>query len=310
MSFQRHAPVVLFAYNRLDHLTQTVEALKRNTGAEDTPLIVFCDGPRTEEDGKKVAAVRRFLDGLTGFASVGTHYAEQNRGLAPSVISGVSRVLQDHPSVIVLEDDIVTSPHFLDYMNTALAAYAERENVASISGYMDAVAGLPDTFFSRKGSSWGWATWRRVWQRATWDGEALLQQLENPDRRAELDFGSGAGFSRMLQDQVAGKNSSWAIRFYVWCFLNEMVHLTPGRSLVQNIGHDGSGTHCDRSDLYMTDLAQTLPLIDPSLNAVEDPVAYAAISNHLRSQHGDFGDPRRRRGLIRRLMAKFEGKRA
>lgn len=308
MSSRQRPPVVLFAYNRLDHLSQTVAALKQNNGASDTSLIVFCDGPRSEDDKQKISDVRSFLERTTGFASIELHFSDENKGLAPSVINGVSHVLKDFPSVIVLEDDIVTSPDFLDFMNLALIAYEGQEMVASISGYIDALPDLPETFFSRKGGSWGWATWRRVWDRVDWNGEALLEQLEASQRVADFDFGSGVGFSNMLKAQVAGKNSSWAIRFYVWSFLGGMVHLTPGKSLVQNIGHDGSGTHCDPSDFFDTDLAHSLPAVDPNMPVKESPTAYEAISRRLQNEHGRFGVPSRKRGFMRRLFTRLEGK--
>lgn len=302
------APVCVFAFRRPEHTRQTLAALSASPLADQTPLTVFVDGPRDDRDVEPVRQVIDIAKAQGGFANLNVIARDENAGLATSIQDGVTRMMSDHGRAIVVEDDIVTSPAFLSYMNAALTAYADCENVGSVSGYMETIPGLPESFFSRKGTSWGWASWRRVWQRVNWDGERLLRELEDLNLSYELDFGSAAGFSNMLKDQVAGRNDSWAIRFYVWNFLNGMLHLNPGESLVQNIGHDGSGTHCAKSDRYSTALAQHAPKIDMRMQVIEDMGAYETISEHLREQHGNFGEAHRRRGLVRRLAKIIRGK--
>ena len=175
----------------------------------------------------------------------------ENRGLANSIISGVSEVLQHHERVIVVEDDLVTSPFFLRYMNDALDRYQGDLRVASIHGYVYPIMEtLPETFFLRGADCWGWATWRRGWQLFNPDGTALLEALESQHLTSEFDFDGSFQYTQMLRDQIDGKNDSWAIRWYASAFLANALTLYPGRSLVHNIGNDGSGTHCLESSAY------------------------------------------------------------
>ncbi|WP_332367823.1 hypothetical protein [Spirosoma telluris] len=131
------APIVLFAFKRPNELQQTLTALQANYLADQSDLYVFVDGPRPgrTEELAKVEAVREVVDKLTGFRRIHRVYREQNTGCANSIIAGVTAVLQKHKSVIVLEDDIVTSRNFLDYMNQCLERYADTSTVFSIGGY-------------------------------------------------------------------------------------------------------------------------------------------------------------------------------
>lgn len=249
------APVALFAYMRPDHLRTTVTSLRENPEAARTHLTVFCDAPKKPEHAGGVEAVRQFADTIDGFASVTVVRRERNYGLAASIIDGVSRLTEAHGRVIVVEDDLLLSRHFLRYMNDALELYADDEQVASVHGYCYPVGrALPETFFLRGADCWGWATWRRAWAHFRADGPALLAELEQRGLTHEFDYDGQYGFTRMLRDQIAGRNDSWAIRWHASCYLAGLLTLYPGRSLVHNIGNDASGTHCDDR----TDYAQTV----------------------------------------------------
>jgi GT2 family glycosyltransferase len=172
------APVALFAYRRPEHLRVTVESLRANPEARDTHLTVFCDAARTAEQEDAVAAVRAYADTITGFASVTVVKRESNLGLARSIIDGVTRLTEAHGRVIVVEDDLLLSPHFLRYMNDAMALYEGDAQVASIHGYCYPVAEpLPETFFLRGADCWGWGTWHRAWSRFEPDGARLFAAL-------------------------------------------------------------------------------------------------------------------------------------
>jgi len=240
------APVVMFAYSRPDHLRRAVASLLRNPECERTHIHFFCDGPKTPEVQGQVDAVRRCIESVRGFASVTRVYRDRNLGLAESVIDGVTRVVGQYGRVIVLEDDLILSPLFLRFMNAALDAYQTDAQVASIHGYCYPTRmPLPDTFFIRGADCWGWATWQRAWQHFEPNGQLLLDQLRSRSLTARFDYGGRYPFTRMLQDQVAGRNSSWAVRWHAACFLKDMLTLYPGRSLVHNSGFDSSGRHCD-----------------------------------------------------------------
>jgi hypothetical protein len=220
--------------------------LKANPLAAQSDLFVFSDGPKNADAAAGVAQVRELLKGLTGFRSVTVAERERNFGLAASIISGVTDIVSRHGAVIVLEDDLVTSPHFLRYMNDALELYRDREEVASIHGYIYPVEGaLPETFFLRGADCWGWATWKRAWELFEPDGAKLLARLRDGKLTKAFDRDGSYEYTRMLEDQISGRNDSWAVRWYASAFLADRLTLYPGRSLVQNIGMDALGTHCD-----------------------------------------------------------------
>lgn len=250
------APVLVFAFARPDHLRRTMESLQANAEAGLTHVTVFCDGPRNPSDVPQVEAVRRYVDALEGFASVSVVRQPHNLGLAQSVILGVTQMLEQHEDVIVVEDDLLLSPYFLKYMNDALNHYRHDERVASIHGYSYPTdRPLPATFFLRGADCWGWATWRRAWAGFNPDGRALLSELERQRRVRHFDFDGAYPYTRMLRDQISGKNSSWAVRWHASCYLAGKLTLYPGRSLVENIGNDASGTHSIATSVYSGEIA-------------------------------------------------------
>ena len=173
-------PIALFVYNRIIHTKLTVEALQKNVGASDSTLYIFSDGPRNAVDAEGVETVRSYVSKITGFASVVLVERERNLGLANSLISGINDVLNVHDSIIVLEDDLVTSPYFLWFMRDSLSCYEHDEQVVAIHGYTFPLGiPLPDTFFLRYTGCWGWSTWRRGWAFFEPDGRKLLSQLRN-----------------------------------------------------------------------------------------------------------------------------------
>jgi hypothetical protein len=238
------APIVLFVYNRPLHTQQTVEALKQNLLSKESDLFIFSDGPKTDSQTDKVMSVRRYIQQIDGFKSITIFERDTNFGLALSIIDGVTSVVNQYGRVIVLEDDLVTSPYFLNYMNDALDLYANDNAVISVHGYIYPVASqLPETFFIRGADCWGWGTWKRGWDLFEEDGQKLLLELKKRKLSKAFDFNGKAKYCQMLQDQIAGKNDSWAVRWYASAFLKNKLTLYPGKSLVHNIGIDGSGTH-------------------------------------------------------------------
>lgn len=240
------APIVIFAFNRPDHLRRTLEALAANDLAAQSDVIIFCDGPRRDEDMESVQAVRQVAHGASGFRSLTVIERGKNWGLAASVISGVTEIVEAHDRVIVVEDDLVTSPYFLRYMNESLELYADSPNVASIHGWCfpHAVDDPPETFFLRGADCWGWGTWKRAWAFFEPDANKLLERLEESALSEEFNLNGAYDYIGMLRNQIAGTISSWAVRWHAAIFLRNMHTLYPGRSLVSNIGLDGSGQHC------------------------------------------------------------------
>ena len=245
------APILLFAYNRPRHLQHTVEALAHNPLAQESELFVFSDGARTEDDREDVELVRSYIHTIEGFKTVHRIERDRNYGLAANIIDGVTDIVNRYGRVIVLEDDLVTAPDFLQFMNDALDTYADEPRVGHIQAYdFTQNPRLPETFLIKFTGSWGWATWQRAWQHFNPDGQYLLNELHRRHLTRRFDFNGKYGFTRMLRRQVEGKNNSWAIRWNASLFLQDILSLNVGRSLVQNEGFDGSGTHCGADHLY------------------------------------------------------------
>jgi len=277
------APIALFAYNRPLHLRLTVEALKQNELAKKTNLIIYSDGPKGPQDKAAVRAVRRGIGSIEGFRSVSIIEQARNRGLASSIIEGVTQVVNRYGRIIVLEDDLITSPFFLRYMNEALELYESEEKVISVHGYIYSVKEkLPPTFFLRGADCWGWATWKRGWDLFEKDGKRLLDELKEKGLTGQFDFNRAYRFTRMLKRQAAGKGSSWAVRWYASAFLRERLTLYPGVSLVRHIGNDGTGTNFGASKSLDTDVARA-PVPVRQIDVVESAEARKIVEKYLRS---------------------------
>lgn len=245
------APITIFSYKRLDVLKSLVQSLLLNSLASQSNLIVYSDGPKTEDDRLLVEACREYIQNLKGFSSVRLISRDANLGLSKSIISGVTEVLRDYDKIIVLEDDLVVSPYFLKFMNDALVKYNCNENVISIHGYVYPVKNiLPETFFLRGADCWGWGTWGRAWTLFNADGEKLLNNLMQTNQLKEFNFNNSFNYSGMLKDQIGGKNDSWAILWYASAFLSNKLTLYPGKSLIFNSGNNGFGTHKNDSTLF------------------------------------------------------------
>jgi len=252
------APIALFVYNRPWHTRQTVEALQKNDIASESHLFIFSDAPKSADSADAVQQVRDYIKTISGFKSININERVQNLGLANSIIDGVTHLSNKFGRVIVLEDDLATSPFFLTYMNEALERYADDDRVISIHGYMHPTRHqLPETFFLRGADCWGWATWKRGWELFNRDGQFLFAELKGRKLTHLFDFNGTHPYTKMLEGQVKGNNDSWAVRWYASAFLADKLTLYPGRSLVHNIGNDNSGTHCGNSDTWDATLSKT-----------------------------------------------------
>lgn len=247
------APIALFVYNRPDHTQKTIEALQKNDLANESDIYIFSDAAKSSDVNIQVQQVRNYISTVAGFKSVNIVEREYNWGLAASIINGVTQLCNSHEQVIVLEDDIITSKGFLSFMNTALSLYAKDTRVMHISGYMFHVNEpdeLPETFFYRVPSCWGWATWKRAWDHFEADPIKLLDQIDITKKKYDFDIENSYPYREMLSRQASGKLNSWAIRWYASVFVNFGLCLHPKKSFTNNIGLDGSGTHCGTDNTY------------------------------------------------------------
>ena len=173
-----YAPIVLFVYKRPAETLKVLEALAANPEAAQSELFVFADGPKTENDVEKCLEVRRLVENFNGFAKITLRTSDKNKGLANSVISGVSEMLTVFDRVIVLEDDLVTSKYFLRFMNEALDKFENDDRICCVHAFSYPPVCSDVQYFLRQGADcWGWATWRRGWNIFSTDSVKLYEEI-------------------------------------------------------------------------------------------------------------------------------------
>jgi hypothetical protein len=301
----KYTPIVLFAYNRPDHTQKTLHSLALNKYANKSDLIVYSDGPKNEMQSANVKAVRKIISDASGFKSIHIIERAENYGLARSVIEGVTEILKFSPDVIVLEDDLETSPHFLDYMNVALKRFKDEHKAFSIGGYqfphstMKIPRAYPfDTYSSYRCCSWGWATWADRWNLVDWDVKSYPEFVASYYMQDQFNKG-GSDLSHLLKLQLDGRIDSWAIRFCFAQFLADAYCINPVKTLVRNIGLDNSGVHCGidpRREHLQLDL-DWLPKNFSSADYLDDVI--------LKRYKQAFEPAPISRGLIRRIRSFF-----
>lgn len=287
---QKLAPIALFVYNRPEHTRRTLKFLQQNQLAAESRLFIFSDGPKNAAQEKLVAEVRQLIHEIEGFKSVEIIERTENMGLANSIIDGVSKLLKEYGRIIVLEDDLITSPYTLRYFNEALDHYEQEEQVMHIGAYMyplpqEQIQTLPQTFFFRVSGSWGWATWARAWKHFNPDIQYLMDQFDAP-KKHQFAIEGTMNFWKQMKEFKNGKNNSWAIRWYASIFLKGGLTLNPSRSLVHNIGHDGTGVHSGKNDIYSVSISNELITQFPD-KVMEHPEAYQAIKHFLKHRKGN-----------------------
>lgn len=239
------APIVLFVYNRPEHTRKVVEALLICPEAKDSDLIVFSDAPRGLKDIDNVRQVRDFLDKISGFKSVKIIERKTNFGLALNIISGVSQVFDNHESIIVLEDDIVVEKCFLNFVNKALDTYKNNKRLFSVNTYIpfNCVPKGNDLLFSDIFSCWGWATWKDRWQLYEKNPERAFNDLRDFNLRKKINLENHVNICWQIDANYRGEKDTWACFMNYTCAKNNMLNVYPPRSVITNIGQDGSGEH-------------------------------------------------------------------
>lgn len=283
---QNFAPIALFVYNRPDHTRRTLNFLQKNLLADESRLFIFSDGARTGDE-QAVAEVRELIQGVEGFKTLEIIERDINLGLAESIIDGVTKLVNEYGKVIVFEDDLISSPHTLQYFNDALRRYETEEKVMHIGAYMYPLReqDLPQTFFSRIATSWGWATWKSSWSNFEPNIDTLLAGFDDKKIR-EFSIEGTMNFWKQMQGFKAGKNNSWAIRWYASMFLKGGLSLNPSTSLVNNIGHDGTGVHSGVNDIYSVRVNPD-PITEFPTLIEENKEAYLTIRDFLKKRKGN-----------------------
>lgn len=291
---RRLAPVVFFVYNRPQHTQRTIAALLRNSLADQTDLIIYSDAAKTAAQVPEVEAVRQYIRQVKGFGSINIIERSQNFGLADSIIDGVTRACADYGKVIVLEDDLETSPHFLAYMNDALDYYEEIERVMHISGCSYPIIPIESqaTYFLQVPLCWGWATWKRAWDHFERD-VAIMDEFSD-EMIHSFDFDDTYPYWAQLELNRDGKIRTWFVFWYAKIFRMAGLCLFPSRSLVRNVGFDSTGVNCDETDVY-----------DVAVSTGPVPVKTIPLSLHKQAYQKHIAYFRK---IQRGGMARFVGK--
>ncbi|MBX6958035.1 glycosyltransferase [Providencia rettgeri] len=284
MKKQQLAPIALFIFKRLEHTRKTLEALKKNTLAKDSDLIIFSDGPRNPDEEKDIILIRKYIKSITGFKSIKIIEQKSNLGLAKSIISGVSKVCHQYGSVIVLEDDLETSETFLKFMNDALIFHKNNDDIISISGFSYPIK-FPekykeDTYLLRMPLCWGWATWKEKW--ILFDKNLSTIDNITPNKISYINFNNTHDF---FSQAIANKNgtlNTWFIFWYISAVLNNKKTIFPKYTLIQNIGHDGSGENCGNEDIFSSPKIENVNISLSNLEPYENDLIVKSYEDFFR----------------------------
>lgn len=300
-----YSPVILFVYNRPDHTLKTLGALAKNEGANKTDLFVFADAAKSPKDKEPVKRVREIIRNISGFKSVSVKLRKKNYGLAKNIIEGVTDVSKKYPQFIVLEDDILTSPYFLNFMNRALQYYKNNKNVWHISGgnYPINTNELSDTFlWQLMNCSWGWATWADRWQFFEKNTDKLISTFSiNEIHRFNLNLKGLNMFWGQVLGNKNGVINTWAIYWYATIFKNRGLCLNPSHSYAKNIGYDGTGVHCGGNDVEKDNKISIKKEVNFEVNQISNKLAVNRIRKFYKKH---YGRPLFRK-IIGRLLPKY-----
>jgi hypothetical protein len=283
------APIVLFVYSRLEHTKQTIEALQKNTLAKESDIFIYSDAPKNKNAQEKVKQVREFIDKVDGFKNITIIKQEANKGLASSIISGVSHIVKKFGKVIVVEDDLVTSPYFLSFMNDALNFYENKKKVWHISGwsYPTKFCTKEQMYFYRTMDCWGWATWADRWSYFEKNTSKLVKNFSKRDiKKFNLD-----GYNNIWIQVLMNKYKqidTWAIYWCANIFEKKGMCVNPVQSFVRNIGFDGGGEHCSDPDYKDNLVLNQIEKIVFSEDIKEDKNIIEQIKSYYKSKKKPF----------------------
>lgn len=247
-----YAPIIVFLYNRPDKAEKTLNTLKNNTLASESDIHIFIDGAKNDEVKIEVDKTKKVAYSVTSFKNIKIYESDKNKGLADSIISGVTKIINEYGTAIVIEDDIVTGKHFLEYMNTALEKYKNEKKVWHITGWHNPTKKInsTDCFFYPLMDCWSWATWNDRWQYFEKNPKKLVNSFNADQIRAFNVDGLVPNKWNQVLGNLNGKNNTWAIFWYATILKNHGLCLAPSNSLVRNIGCDNTGVHSKKSENY------------------------------------------------------------
>lgn len=280
------SPIIIFVYKRIDHLKKTINSLSKNTLSKKTDLYIFSDGPKFSHELQEINKVRKFCSKISGFRSVTIFSRKKNLGLSRSIVQGVSKIFKIKKKAIILEDDMQCDKYFLDYMNYYLSKYQKENKVISIHGYNYPIKEskkIPNFFFLKGADCWGWATWSDRWKLYNDNGKFLANEIKKKNLINEFNFYNTFDYFQMLLNSISSKNDSWAIKWYASAFLKNKLTLYPKKSLIKNIGMDGSGRHSLKTNAFYIKLKNKKINLSTKIVVNENKEAKNKISNFFLS---------------------------
>lgn len=257
------APIALFVYNRLNHLKQTIDSLIKNTIAKDSDLYIFSDSFKDELDKERVKEVRKYIKTIKHFKRIEILEQKENLGLSKSIIEGSTQLLNLFGKVIVVEDDLILSQYFLEFINRALIYYEDEEQIISVTGYSFPI-NFPNSYNESvyilpRISSWGWGITKHQWDSINWDDNYYYKIISDKNLRHVINS-SGYDVLPMLYNYLRKKNRSWAVRATISASVQNKFTIYPTKSFVMNIGNDNSGTNSRKTSKF------NVSLIDNTIN--------------------------------------------
>ena len=269
-----YAPIVMFVYNRADHFTQTYEALAKCPEAKNSILYIFSDGAKNDNAKPQVEQVRqtaKLFAEQKDFKQLILTESPENKGLAKSIIEGVTKVLNEHGKAIIIEDDNIASPYLLHFLNKALDYFAGDKTVGALSGYTPKISYHDkysyDIFSSYRSCSCCWATWKDRWQNIDWELKHFPDFIADKEAVKRLSLTGNDRLIRLYR-QTQGNGSSWSVRFGAHLVANEMLTIYPRYSYIQNIGCDETGTHSQSRDAESMDVDLSKAITNPKMEKV------------------------------------------
>lgn len=295
--------ICLFCYNRYEHLKITLEELVK-FDLQHFEVFIFCDGPKDLADEAKTKKVRSLIGKMQAKGlKAEVHTNEINKGLNNSIYSGLNKVFSNYEKAIIIEDDILIRKGFLQFLEKGLDTYSQNEDVSGISGFSYINKPLGKNYFLPIGTSWGWATWKRVWDNVKDDPSFYKNEITRLNLVDKFNFG-GYPFYNILNTIIEGKSISWDIQFYASFFLEEKLFLFPNVSLCKNIGFDNSGTHTssenesfnsnDNTHLISLEMPESITLDSKMVKKIKSKMREMSIGSYTT----------RAKNIIKRVLRK------
>jgi len=240
-------PVIIFTYNRPDHLVQSIDSLKINKLFKETNFFIFKDKLNLDNHNINYKYEILFNKLPKNFTVI---KRKKNFGLKKNISLGISEILHRYKSVIVCEDDLIFHKDFIFYMNNNLIKYEKVKKISSISGFSPIFESqskiFPKQYCLNLTSSWGWGTWRNYWNNyISWDSKNEKKLFYNNKLlQDKFDYDGSQSHTLWLKKDDHKMISSWNIQWEFFNFTKKYLTLYPNINFVENKGFDGSGIHC------------------------------------------------------------------